>query len=396
MRAVAGIALIGIAVFLPAVLYAFHRMQAVGHRARDGDGDGAAVAIGGLQRLHDAEKPKLSTATAVPMAVAEQINRQESPAKILELRPVIDTRSPVVAAATATAHHPTPLKATDVACLTSTSQAQWQEDLQIISWFFTEDGLTGSGVYFEIGAVDGMTFSNTAALEKCLSWRGILIEASAKAKLIPKYRSSETNVILNSAVCKHDGGKVAFTADAGITSGRPEFMSDAHRSAFHKGSIATIEVPCAPLSSIFKQHSIVHIDFWSLDVEGGELSVLETVDFAAVEISVILFENAEDKTASPTYPGIVSILRGAGYIQFGRCGPGDMAFKSEVWISEAMAGGMARRQSLNHRRCLGQRTPPTHGTFLGMHWDLQCFTEQDGEPAFPRDAFGAPVMDGRM
>jgi FkbM family methyltransferase len=276
---------------------------------------------------------------------------------------------------------PRGLSGVDVHCLGRESHAQWQEDLQIISWFFTEDGLFGRGVYFEIGAFDGTTYSNTYSLEKCLGWRGLLVEGSpTKAAQIPRHRSRATNAIMNKAVCKHDGGTVEFTADDSEVSGRAEFMSDQFMSSFHGGKVATIQVPCAPLSSIFTQNEIAHIDFWSLDVEGGELSVLETVDWSRIEISIIMLENAEDKETSATYPVIVDILKDAGYSQFGRCGPGNKPYKSEVWVSKLMAQGLEGRRSNNHRRCLGERKP-TRGSFLTMQWDLQCFTRRHGEPA---------------
>ena len=45
-----------------------------------------------------------------------------------------------------------------------------------------------------------------------------------------------------------------------------------------------------PLSSILGQLGARHINFFSLDVEGGELSVLQTLDFGRVRFDVIVVE----------------------------------------------------------------------------------------------------------
>jgi hypothetical protein len=50
------------------------------------------------------------------------------------------------------------------------------------------------------------------------------------------------------------------------------------------------EVTCLPLSSILGQLGARHINFCSLDVEGGELSVLQTLDFGRVTFDVIVVE----------------------------------------------------------------------------------------------------------
>jgi hypothetical protein len=46
-----------------------------------------------------------------------------------------------------------------------------------------------------------------------------------------------------------------------------------------------------PLQYYLDALEIRHIDFWSLDVEGSELKVLETVDFHRTHIDVIIAES---------------------------------------------------------------------------------------------------------
>lgn len=50
------------------------------------------------------------------------------------------------------------------------------------------------------------------------------------------------------------------------------------------------EIICLPLSSVLQNFGITCIDFVSLEVEGAELQVLQTLDFNAVHISVIVVE----------------------------------------------------------------------------------------------------------
>ena len=64
-----------------------------------------------------------------------------------------------------------------VSCMRSTSRSQGLEDLALLQ---TLHCLAGgrAGRYVEIGAFDGITFSNTYALEQCLGWGGDLIEGN--------------------------------------------------------------------------------------------------------------------------------------------------------------------------------------------------------------------------
>jgi hypothetical protein len=50
-------------------------------------------------------------------------------------------------------------------------------------------------------------------------------------------------------------------------------------------------VPCRTMNSILSEHNVKWIDFFSLDVEGAELLVLQTIDFTKISIGVLLIEN---------------------------------------------------------------------------------------------------------
>ena len=49
-------------------------------------------------------------------------------------------------------------------------------------------------------------------------------------------------------------------------------------------------VPCVALGSILQTFGVSHIDFFSLDVEGAELQVLNTLDLKALHVNVIVIE----------------------------------------------------------------------------------------------------------
>ena len=76
--------------------------------------------------------------------------------------------------------------------------------------------------------------------------------------------------------------------------GMQEFMSPAFRAQWYGNQESVPEgaviIPCMPLQEILQTFGITHIDFFSLDVEGAELEVLQTLDFTAFHVSVLVIE----------------------------------------------------------------------------------------------------------
>lgn len=164
------------------------------------------------------------------------------------------------------------------------SKSQSKEDAILWHEFFR--GLC-QGRYIELGALDGITFSNTHLFSKGLNWTGVLIEASPSnyRKLLQNRQQDELH---HSAICK--SSRMVHVIDNGAVGGIYEFMPKSFRRQWHPRvkEADMSAVKCQPLVDILRPHSF--FDFLSLDVEGGELQVLETVDFSQVKFGVIFFE----------------------------------------------------------------------------------------------------------
>merc|ERR1740120_682919 len=160
--------------------------------------------------------------------------------------------------------------------------SQSNEDMDLYNAFFCNK--TG-GTFVELGALNGVLYSNTKFFENSLGWSGLLIEASPTSSAdLRRNRGNPRNLILAEGVCPDGQGTMPFLVDGNpAVSGNPDTMSDAFHHHWHKGEETRIDVPCRSLSTQLKEfilHSGAdHIDFFSLDVEGGELAVLRTFNF---------------------------------------------------------------------------------------------------------------------
>ena len=154
-----------------------------------------------------------------------------------------------------------------------------------------------NGIFVDVGAYDGIFFSNTAYFEKELGWTGFCIEPNpAVFKQLEKNRKC---VCLN--YCISDKmEELQFLSVSGygeMLSGLINFFDENHYNRIetiikeHGGSKTIIDIPSMPLKDIFAQHSITEIDYCNIDVEGGEMAVLNSLDFSKVCIKVFTIEN---------------------------------------------------------------------------------------------------------
>jgi len=85
---------------------------------------------------------------------------------------------------------------------------------------------------------------------------------------------------------------------AGVLGGIGNQMHPSHIERIRANKKSEVLVNCFPLNSIMEALEVYRVDYLSLDVEGPELEILQTVDWSRLRIDVITVEYAIGGTAN--------------------------------------------------------------------------------------------------
>lgn len=155
------------------------------------------------------------------------------------------------------------------------------------------------GFFVEAGANDGISQSNTYYLGRRRGWRGILIEPVPMLYgLCKKFRPDAR--VFNCALGSINGNEAdliysdLMTVTIGSRSNRSEEIAHVQQNALRtlREGAYQIRVPMRTLSSVLDEMGITSVDFFSLDVEGFEVSVLQGIDFNRFYFRYILVETS--------------------------------------------------------------------------------------------------------
>ena len=192
------------------------------------------------------------------------------------------------------------------------------EDKHVFLRYFSANGMEPilrSGTYVEMGAHNGAAMSNTHWLECNLGWRGVLIEPDkaqfAKLTALRGQPKLSNHLFPYASGCMKPGL-------IGIDRKGPQSRTNLTLVA----GGATVE--CRPLSTMLSQANVTHINLFSLDVEGFELQVLRSMNWASTHVDVLVIELSERGWPNATR----TWLRGQG---MRRVEP-NMGFGNEVWL----------------------------------------------------------------
>ena len=129
------------------------------------------------------------------------------------------------------------------------------------------------GYYVEAGAFDGVTHSNTLALERSLQWDGLLIEPHPT--YIPQIQANRPGPTLISKALGVTGMAKATLLLGGQWSGLQELMSRKFLEQHQERTNPGVEVDVITLHQALEEANAPHvIDYLSLDTEGSELPIL--------------------------------------------------------------------------------------------------------------------------
>ena len=174
-------------------------------------------------------------------------------------------------------------------------RSQSREDLWLWENIFRDlpANETLGGSFLEIGGLDGIRFSNTFFFEQKLDWRGILIEGHPLNDIRKSQPTRQNSAIFTVAVCpavNDNPGNLTFTSTGGAVGAAVVHSSEKFLKDWHNGDTNGFQVSCIPIQYIIDSTGLLDIDLFSLDVEGAELAVLETLDFSSTNIRVFVVE----------------------------------------------------------------------------------------------------------
>lgn len=153
-------------------------------------------------------------------------------------------------------------------------------------------------IFCEAGANDGLNQSNTAFFEKSMNWKGILIEPNPSLVALCKKNRPKSLVVQAALVSKtFSEPTIEFTSIGLMSFVKNSFKTENEQNEhidlsqkYQQPGPTKLKVPARTLASIFDEHNVKKVDFFSLDVEGYEAQVLEGIDFNRVVIDFLLIE----------------------------------------------------------------------------------------------------------
>lgn len=148
-----------------------------------------------------------------------------------------------------------------------------------------------NGFFIEAGAYDGEYLSNTLFFELERNWTGLIIEPIPSQYL--NILSKNRNIYSINACIAKNRPFVAKFKSSNLLSGRENTMSNEHLKRVGEKS-KTLFVPCFSLNTILKALNVSSVDYFSLDIEGGEWDVLTSLDLKNVSFKSFTIDHKDE------------------------------------------------------------------------------------------------------
>ena len=183
--------------------------------------------------------------------------------------------------------------------------SQLGQDLEVLKFYNNKR----DGFFIEIGACDGIEFSNTYLLEKDYNWKGICVEPTPKKfKLLVENRPN--SLCWSKPVYNTSNMDVVFDlAENHLLSGITDHIYYKHIVNTNKSQVTLKSISFSDL--LEQSDSPFFIDYLSLDTEGSELEILKSVDFTKYTFGLI---DVEHNYEEPRRSQIRELLTSNGYV----------------------------------------------------------------------------------
>jgi FkbM family methyltransferase len=190
------------------------------------------------------------------------------------------------------------------------SYSQIGQDIEVLKVYNNKH----NGFFVEIGASNGVAYSNTFLLETNYNWKGICVEPLPY--LFEELCKNRPNSIcLEKAVYKESDKDIMFDIvdKYDLLSGISECISD--HSYLVSSNKTQITVKTITFNDLLdKNNAPLFIEYLSLDTEGSELEILKSVNFDKYTFGLI---DVEHNFKEPIRTQLRTLLTSNGYDYIG-------------------------------------------------------------------------------
>lgn len=158
--------------------------------------------------------------------------------------------------------------------------SQQNEDKYIIQYLLKKK--ITDGVFLELGACNGVLYSNTKTLEDYFGFSGILIEP--QKEFYEKLKVNRPKCECYNYAISNSGEEYIEFIGNDPTAG----ILDNLNTDLTNKNWASYEVKNKKLKDILANSKFNYVDFMIIDVEGGELEVLKSIDFSFPIFCIII------------------------------------------------------------------------------------------------------------
>lgn len=185
----------------------------------------------------------------------------------------------------------------------------WKSQIGQDQWVISVLGESTDGFFVEVGASDGVEYSNTYYMEKVLGWKGICIEPHPD--LYQKLSQNRECHLSNALVYEKAGESLSFQLN-GMLSG---IVNESSGGMMRKWTGPNIRKTTTTLDAVLKEFKAPKvIDYLSLDVEGNEYNILKTFPFGEYTFRCLTVEHNEPHQGPELRNRLRRLLEQHGYI----------------------------------------------------------------------------------
>jgi FkbM family methyltransferase len=194
--------------------------------------------------------------------------------------------------------------------------AQFGEDAYVERLFLP--GFVGTAV--DIGATGGVIRNNTYMFE-LVGWRVLCVEANPLYESELRKNRKEVAMVACADYEADNVDFIFFTSNWEAGSALKPAWGTLTKWGVREDNFRTIPTNVRKLNTLLEEAGIEHVDYVSIDVEGGEIDVLNGFDVLKYNPAVLAIESWDEDNP------VVEYMKNIGYKRVKRCYVNDLFVK---------------------------------------------------------------------